>query len=66
MSPSQFRELERQAEVIERDKCLKLWNEFKIENPNSDELFRQQFVAFEWLYKSLVTEKEKHINSYIL
>ena len=66
MSPNEFRELERQSEVIERDRCLKLWNEFKIENPNTVGTLQEQFVAFEWLFKALVTEKEKHINSYIL
>ena len=66
MSPKEFKELERQAEVINHDRCIILWNEFRQQNPNTVGGFQEQFVAFEWLFKALVSEKEKHINSYIL
>jgi hypothetical protein len=66
MTPSQYRELERQSEVIEHDKFIKLWNEFREQNPNTVGTFQEQFVAFEWLFKALISEKEKHINKCIL
>lgn len=66
MSPKEFRELERQAEVIKHDWFIKLWNEFKVQNPNTVGTLQEQYVAFEWLYKALVTEKEKYINICIL
>lgn len=65
MTPSQYRELQRQAEVIEHDKFIKLWNKFREENPNTVGTLQEQYVAFEWLFKALISEKEKHINKSI-
>jgi len=66
MTPSQYRELERQSEVIEHNRFIKLWNEFREQNPNTVGTLQEQFVSFEWLFKALISEKEKHINKCIL
>ena len=53
----------RQAEVLEQDKnnrlFHKLWEQFRVEHPNTVGGFQEQYVAFEWLFKSLVSEKGK-------
>ena len=70
MTPRHYNELMRQAEVLEKDKQDKefreLWEQFRIENPNTVGGFQEQYVAFDWLFKMLVTEKEKWINRHIL
>lgn len=70
MTPQQYAELQRQAEVLENDKKNKefreLWEQFRIENPNTVGGFEEQFKSFRWLYKTIVIEKEKWVNRHIL
>ena len=58
MTPHQYAELQRQAEVIENDKKNKefreLWEQFRIENPNTVGGFEEQFKSFRWLWKKLI------------
>lgn len=67
MFTKEMRELERQSLVLEQDENKKrfyqLWEEFKKEQSNPT---NEQFIAFEWLFKALVSEKEKFINRHIL
>ena len=57
MTPHQYAELQRQAEVIENDKKNKefreLWEQFRIENPNTVGGFEEQFKSFRWLWEKL-------------
>ena len=69
MTPRQYNELMRQAEVLEKDKENKefqeLWKQFRVENPNTVGGFQEQFIAFKWLFDVLVVNKEKWINRHI-
>jgi ssDNA-specific exonuclease RecJ len=69
MTQRQYNELIRQANVLEKDKEDKefreLWEQFRIENPNTIGGFEEQFKSFRWLYKMLVTDKEKWINRHV-
>lgn len=65
MTPRQYHELLRQADVLERDKQNKqfhqLWDQFKIENPNTVEVFVEQYKSFAWLWSKL-KEKNEQLN----
>lgn len=69
MTPAQYNELMRQADVLDKDKENKefqeLWEQFTIDNPNTVGGFQEQFVAFKWLFKMLVTDRELWINRHI-
>jgi len=60
MTPRQYNEMMRQAEVIEQDKENKmfrdLWDQFTKENPNHT---IEQYSAFQWLFGVLVRDKKK-------
>lgn len=57
MTPRQYNEMMRQADVLEKDKLNKefheLWEEFRTENPNTVGGFAEQFIAFQWLWSKL-------------
>jgi hypothetical protein len=62
MTPRQYNELMRQADVLEKDKINKefhdLWEQFTIENPNTIGGFKEQFESFKWLWFKLKENKK--------
>lgn len=57
MTPRQYNEMMRQADVLEKDKLNKefheYWEEFRTKNPNTVGGFSEQFIAFQWLWSKL-------------
>ena len=57
MTPRQYNEMMRQAEVLEQDKKNRLfhtlWEQFRTENPNTVGSFQEQYIAFNWLFNEL-------------
>ena len=48
---------EKDLKKMENNKKFEdLWEDFRIENPNSVGCFRDQYVSFKWLYEKLVGE----------
>lgn len=62
MTPRQYNEMMRQAEVLEKDKLNRefhdLWEQFRDENPNSNDCFMEQYKSFQWLW-SKIKENDK-------
>lgn len=54
MTPRQYNEMMRQAEVLEKDdenrEMAKLWEQYKLENPCDMNTYVEQYKSFVWLY----------------
>jgi hypothetical protein len=63
MTPAQYNEMMRQADVLEKDKQYRefhqLWEQFRIENPNTVGTFVEQHKSFAWLWSKLKEKNEE-------